>query len=944
MKAYLEDYTSDINYSDLGNWCLPNLSNFSADKKLYDYQVNAVKNGIKVLNKYYTDNDWTKKYYNKLKESNIISNEYDLKEDNQDLKNNYQKNKKYRLMSQYYKVNDNKIIDGYQFFNRMCFWMATGSGKTIVIIKMIEALKYFQSQNLIPQNDILLLFPRQDLIEQFKKEVDNYNKDKKNKIKLANLKDFDSNNQLSFFNEKKIYYFRSDLLRDNKTENCVDFKDYFNNGNWYIFLDEAHRGDKETSTMQDYVSIMSMNGFLFNFSATFTEKIDFLTTCFNFNLEKFINAGYGKNIYLSKSYFDFNHKNLDYTSDEKTKQVLKSLIILCAVKKSRNKQFYSEPLLMTLVNSVNTKDSDLLLFFNKIEEIGSGTLNIQILDDAKNDLINELSENKSYIFGKDVLSFDLDLIRNISLEDILVNIFNSETNGKIQLIKGEKGKEYALQLETSSQPFALIKIGDADKFQREKLGSNYISINAFEKNKNFFKSLNEYNSSINILIGSRSFYEGWDSNRPNVINLINIGGKEAKKYVLQSIGRGIRVEPYSGYRKRLQYMDANKNILLETLFCFSTDKMAIKSILEAIDSEKDNEYTVALSKNTPEFELLKPEYCDIKSELKSHPKFNISEQSLDKFKLYFTSHNKELFIIKYNISKDIYNRIYESLNKVNQYYQILEEYKYNNIEILCYRIIKFFNTKIKQVYKISTLNEEDILHYKNVKLLNMSENDVLDFKDKLDKVENFKGYDLNTLISKFQNKEISENDFKQSISASQELKFKDVVLVNEKRHYYSPILYSEVEEIDYIKHIIHNQSESIFVKNLLKFVDNQKFDFKWMFSKIEETTDNVFIPYFDGKSNNYKKFYPDFVFWLKKDDKYKIIFIDPKGTSYASYQNKIDGFNQLFCDEDDTPREFYFDDCKVSFELYMVADDINAIGNKYKKYWLNSNEFNWLNI
>ena len=146
----------------------------------------------------------------------------------------------------------------------------------------------------------------------------------------------------------------------------------------------------------------------------------------------------------------------------------------------------------------------------------------------------------------------------------------------------------------------------------------------------------------------------------------------------------------------------------------------------------------------------------------------------------------------------------------------------------------------------------------------MSENDVLDFKNKLDKVENFKGYDLNTLISKFQNKEISENDFKQSISASQELKFKDVVLVNEKRHYYSPILYSEVEEIDYIKHIIHNQSESIFVKNLLKFVDNQKFDFKWMFSKIEETTDNVFIPYFDGKSNKLQKILSRFCVLVEK--------------------------------------------------------------------------------
>ena len=34
-------------------------------------------------------------------------------------------------------------------------------------------------------------------------------------------------------------------------------------------------------------------------------------------------------------------------------------------------------------------------------------------------------------------------------------------------------------------------------------------------------------SPFNILFGSRSFYEGWDSNRPNVMNFINIGS-EAK--------------------------------------------------------------------------------------------------------------------------------------------------------------------------------------------------------------------------------------------------------------------------------------------------------------------------------------------------------------------------------------------------------------------------------
>ena len=51
-------------------------------------------------------------------------------------------------------------------------------------------------------------------------------------------------------------------------------------------------------------------------------------------------------------------------------------------------------------------------------------------------------------------------------------------------------------------------------------------------------------SDITILMGSRAFFESWDSNRPNVINFINIGtSAEAKKFITQSIGRGVRIEP-----------------------------------------------------------------------------------------------------------------------------------------------------------------------------------------------------------------------------------------------------------------------------------------------------------------------------------------------------------------------------------------------------------------
>lgn len=63
------------------------------------------------------------------------------------------------------------------------------------------------------------------------------------------------------------------------------------------------------------------------------------------------------------------------------------------------------------------------------------------------------------------------------------------------------------------------------------------------ENESYFKNLNN-SLDINILMGSRSFYEGWDSNRPNVLLFINIGtGNDAKKFVMQSVGRGIRIEP-----------------------------------------------------------------------------------------------------------------------------------------------------------------------------------------------------------------------------------------------------------------------------------------------------------------------------------------------------------------------------------------------------------------
>ena len=53
------------------------------------------------------------------------------------------------------------------FINQMSFWMATGSGKTLVIVKLIRILGDLMRKEEIPKKDILFLAHRDDLLNQF---------------------------------------------------------------------------------------------------------------------------------------------------------------------------------------------------------------------------------------------------------------------------------------------------------------------------------------------------------------------------------------------------------------------------------------------------------------------------------------------------------------------------------------------------------------------------------------------------------------------------------------------------------------------------------------------------------------------------------------------------------------------------------------------------------
>lgn len=973
VQTYLEDALNDINYDGLNEWVLEDsfLKKFNINKELYDYQLFAIKNAIKVFSKYYSnefndEHDLSKQSEARKKALYDLCVMYDMPKNELDVYeyNGLELNQKYLRLSKFYPTKNSRsknYIEEQNFFNRMAFWMATASGKTIVLIKLIEIVDYYQKLGLLPKNKIMVLLPSEKLQAQFEEAINEYNLGKERKIHLSSLKEFENNEnslELALFNEIEVYVYRSDLLSNQEQIKRIDTGIYDNNGEWFIFMDEAHKGDKDDSIRQDYISIMSRNGFLFNFSATFTDTIDFDTTCFNFNLEKFIQKGYGKNIYLSESTYAFKKRTDDFDSNQKQLQVLKSLVCFTLVKKTKKENYYHNPLMVTLVDEVNTKNADMDIFFKEIEKIAVGDIEEDLLEKAKSDLYAEFVNNPNYQFGTEKLKVSDGLIKSniesINNKEILRYCFNSESNGQIEIIEGEKGKEFALRLKTSSLPFALFKMGDAATYVREKLKGNYLIIPTYEE-KHYFDSLNKKNGQhFTMLIGSRTFYEGWDSNRPNVMNFINIGTGDAKKFVLQSLGRGVRIEPEKHKRKRLPVVDSNKNQLLETLFVFATNRKSIETILEVMRAQKTAETELRLIENKRKFDLFIPVYKDVKTDTPIF-KFSISKESLQLTRQYVESYSDGLLMLVFNIGVATLEQLRDCLLPVHQakYFKIDNQFKYKDVKVVVSRLISYLISFEKAVSGFKKLDDE-IVHFKHIKVSNKEYDFIVPVIQTFINDEGKKNVqeELQSLAKQLSEGVISYEEFckksekiTRTLSSTSINKIRDLRLKRIANHLYTPIILSDLEKVDYIKHIINVESEVEFIDLLCKEENSGTFkEIEWMFSKIDQTIDssNIAMPYFSNIYNEYKKFFPDFIFWRKSGKRYDIYFVDPKGTEYSSYMLKADGYAKLF-EESGKPKKFEYEGFEIYVHLKLVYDNSSgSVGDLYKKYWISNNDFSWL--
>lgn len=984
-RLSLQDIIEDLPFDSLpANWTAFNLSSFSRQKQLWDYQQCALKNAIKTLWKYYEDFiDYQPKESLEIitQRKRMFAQWY---RDNGQSENLDIKLKNSRalaiLLGDHYTIEEDGTLAYENFFNRACFWMATGSGKTLVIIKLVEVLQDLIRRGEIPGNDILVLTHRDDLIDHLKTFLSEFNAASSDLfVHMRELREYAEakRNNPSLFKDREVtvFYYRSDNLSDEQKEKIIDYRNYDNNGNWYVLLDEAHKGDKEDSKRQHIYSILSRNGFLFNFSATFTDPRDLVTTAFNFNLSEFIRAGYGKHISILQQETRAFKDEEDYSDDEKRKIVLKSLILLSYAKKYASRlrkaahDMYHNPLLLTLVNSVNTEDADLKLFFRELELIGKGKVTEKLWQSAKQELWDELKDRPAFMFEDDRVVIDEKTFDALSQTDVLKRIYNGNKPGDIEiLVRPSNRQEIAFKLKTSNSPFALIKIGDISEWLRDELA--WYEINQSYEDESYFQQLNADDSDINILMGSRSFYEGWDSNRPNVINFINIGtGIDAKKFILQAVGRGVRIEPLRNKRKRLlplynaKEVDAalfdeikDKAEPLESLFIFGTNRDALKTVIGHLsrESRKGEQQQLSLFVNeaVTDRTLLIPAYKlanEPMAERRKLAKFEVTDDDLDLLKRYVEYVYDDRVLMALHEAEPAKLRVLrDSLSATDDYYRTGNR-RFKDVGLLTDRILDYFSIMPEDFDRLKELGEE-IRHFKRI---TVTLKDISELNAKIEAVRQFEepGEIKANLKSRYKRGEITLDEYTEGIEKAAHMVCEEIVQYEQKKlkirhianHYYIPLILSgEAERISYIKHIIQEPSEIEFINKLegyLKKPGNKFKDFDWwLFSKLDESLDGVYIPYYNPKSNGIAHFKPDFIFWLQKGRAYFIIFIDPKGTAHTDYQYKIDGYKEIFEENDCTTKKLSYDKLNTRVFTFLYTPDDNKLSEGYKKYWFDNIE------
>lgn len=464
--------------------------------------------------------------------------------------------------------------------NKLAFWMATGSGKTLVMHTHILQFQFYLEKHGRQRelNRIILLTPNEGLSQQHLREFE---------AAGIRAKIFNKDG-LGLFSGQAVEILEVTRLRDDMGDKTVAVDSF--EGNNLVLVDEGHRGASGggDGAWMRFRNALCEKGFSFEYSATFGQAVKgnpILTdlyaknTLFDYSYRHFYADGFGK---------DYQILNLDESTQEDHRELY---LVACLLSFFQQQRLFSErenafrpfqiekPLWIFVGGSVTAtlakKDAsdivEILQFLGRYVSDRAGS--IQRIGRVLNQgLVTARGTN--LFAGRFTYLNTCQLTADQVFEETLATLFNAPGGGQLYVenLKGATG-EVALRLGTENDAFGVINVGDDAKLVK-LCEENGLATGEREFTGSLFHEINQPHSPVNLLIGSKKFTEGWSSWRVSTMGLMNVGKSEGAQ-IIQLFGRGVRLKGYATRLKRSgrvtlpEGLDRPKHIaVLETLGIF----------------------------------------------------------------------------------------------------------------------------------------------------------------------------------------------------------------------------------------------------------------------------------------------------------------------------------------------------------------------------------------
>ena len=501
--------------------------------------------------------------------------------------------------------------------NKLAFWNATGSGKTLLLhVNIHQYLHYFQSghTNSFPHK-IILLTPNEGLSHQHLHEL------KLSGFRRCRL--FDKNRSAVLRGEVEIIDINK--LGEETGDKTVAVESF--EGNNLVLVDEGHRGaGTAAGAWMSRREALVRDGFAFEYSATFGQAVAkgltvakaetelvkkkakslFHTTdlrkldsrqlsqtaliptekhmarvmaireiyaksiLFDYSYKFFYEDGYGKDSLI------LNLKDADYENDDTARQYFTACLLsfyqqqyLWEAHHAQMKHFNIEkPLWVFVGNTVSGEDSDIL----SVLKFLAGFLNDDVkakewLADLLHDTARLLDANGRNIFLNRFTPLMHFTTADQVYADILRKLFNTGVRQRLKVVNLKNCKGELLLRVGESDPFGLINIGDdSGLFKEVEKPENqaWFDTDADAFGGSLFGAINNRESRLNLLLGSRKFTEGWSSWRVSTMGLLNMGKGEGSQ-IIQLFGRGVRLKGKGFSLKRTTAGQRPRGLHLEHL-------------------------------------------------------------------------------------------------------------------------------------------------------------------------------------------------------------------------------------------------------------------------------------------------------------------------------------------------------------------------------------------